>query len=111
MSASPTPDLRARVLEAARRERVRTRAQGLRARGLIVAIGFAAPLVLLLFLGGPTPQGRPVEYVWLLALAYAALAGAATWAGVARGHSMLGRPTAWRIVVVTLTPVALLFAA
>jgi hypothetical protein len=104
----PSPELRVRILEAARREPVRTRAQGLRARALVLGAGFAAPLVLSIVVGGPTSQGRPADYKWLLAAAFALFAGLATWAGVAQGRSMLGRPTPWRAAVAMLTPLVLL---
>ncbi len=102
------PDLRARVLEAARREPVRTRSKGLRERALIVALGFATPIALsLVVAGGPNTHGRPLGYEWLVGAAFTVLAGVATWAGVGQGRSMLGRPMSWRIGVATVTPVAL----
>jgi hypothetical protein len=113
VSQAPLPpaDLRARVLDAARREPVRPRASGVRGRVLAVAMGFALPVAIAACLGGPGTGGRPLGYVVLVAASWTALAGLATWAGVSRGRSMLGRPLAWRILVAALTPVVLLAAA
>jgi hypothetical protein len=109
VSASlPSPDLRARVIAAAGREPVRTRAAGARRRVAALALGFASVGAIAAALGGPATKGRPVAYVVTLAVAWLVVAAAATWVGVARGRSMLGRSAAWRFVVVALTPVALL---
>src|SRR5580704_8748532 len=53
-------------------------------------------------------QGRPVGYIVALFLAWLPIAAVATWAGVGRGRSMLGRPASWLLAVAVLTPVALL---
>jgi hypothetical protein len=111
MSPSPSSALRARVLEAARREPVRTRAQGLRATALTLAVGFGAP-VLLSWIGGcPNHTGRPLPYEALVTATFALVAGLATWAGVSRGRSMLGHPPLWRLLVAVVTPTALLALA
>jgi hypothetical protein len=106
----PPPDLRARVLAAAQREPTRTHAAGVRARALAVVIGFGCSLAAVALLG-PKLGGRPAGYVALVLAAWAAIAGLATWAGVARGRSMLGRPMPWRVVASTLTPAILLAVA
>jgi hypothetical protein len=109
---APSLELRARVLEAALREPVPSRSAGGRRRARAVAIGFAVPLVILAvsYFGGPRAHERPHGYIAALALAWLPVAALATWVGVGRGRSMLGRPAAWAVSVVALTPAALLAA-
>jgi hypothetical protein len=101
------PELRDRVLAAVQRDPVPARAVGARRRARSVAIGFGSLLASLAFLG-IRPLGRPHGYIAALVLAWVPIAAAATWAGVSRGRSMLGRPAGWLVGVVALTPVALL---
>lgn len=112
MSApSPTPalppELRERVLAAVAREPAPSRAVGARRRARALVIGFGSLLASLAYLG-VRPHGRPHGYVAALVLAWLPIAAVATWAGVGRGRSMLGRPAGWLVAVVALTPVALL---
>lgn len=109
MSSLPPPELRARILEALEREPVPPRAVGARRRTRVVVLGFAF-LVGALAIMGPTLHQRPPGYVAALVFAWLPIAALATWAGVAPGRSMLGRPVAWRVAVVALTPVALMAA-
>jgi hypothetical protein len=112
MSAPLHPaDLRARILEAAGREPVRSRAYGARRRVVVLAFGFAATIAVLLLLGCPYVGRRPLAYVAALAGAWALVAGWATWAALARGRSMLGRPAGERVAIALLTPAALLACA
>ena len=106
----PSPELRKRVLEAVQREPVPSRPAGGRRRARAVAFGFAVPLVILAasYFGGPRAHDRPLGYIAALALAWLPIAALATWAGVGQGRSMLGRPAAWAVSVVALTPLALL---
>ena len=109
MSPTPPPaELRARILAAAAAEPATPLAEGARRRTLALLLGFALPVALSVCLGGPHSGARPWSYVVLLALAWLAVGIAATWGGVARGQSMLGRPAAMRLAVATLTPAALL---
>jgi hypothetical protein len=109
VSETPPPtNLRARVLAMASAEPVSSRAGGARRRTLAVAGGFAVPVVLSLCLGGPSTGGRPVAYVATLAMAWLTLGLAATWGGVSRGRSMLGRSASTRFAIAVLTPAALL---
>jgi hypothetical protein len=104
----PLPaELRARVLEAVACEPVPTRAVGRlrQIRTLVLGFGF---LLGLLALAGPRNAGRPPGYVVAMLLAWLPVASLATWAGVARGRSMLGRSAMIRAAVVVLTPLALL---
>ena len=105
----PSPELRARVLDAVHREAVRSRPAGLRRRARAVAFGFTVPLAILAlsYFRGPPAHERPHGYIAALALAWVPIAAVATWAGVGQGGSMLGRPRR-ALWVATLTPVALL---
>lgn len=113
MSAPPLPplppELRARVIEAARREAIPTRTVGTRRRTRALAMGFGSLLAMLAILG-PRPMGRPDGYIVAVVLAWLPIAAAATWAGVAQGRSMLGRPAPWLVAVVVLTPVVMMAA-
>jgi hypothetical protein len=113
MSAPPMPplppELRDRVLAAVERDPAPPRAIGVRRRARSVAIGFGSLLASLALLG-VRPLGRPHGYIAAVFLAWLPIAAAATWAGVSRGRSMLGRPAGWLLGVVALTPVALLAA-
>ena len=112
MSATPPPaDLRARILAAASAEPVASRAAGARGRVVALVAGFTVPLAISLYLGWPHTGGRPVAYVAALSVAWLVVGLGATWGGVARGRSMLGRSAAVRLVVAVLTPAALLATA
>lgn len=110
-SATPPPDLRARVLAAAASEPVPARSAGLPRQAAIVALGFAASIGLLLAIGGPGARSRSSAYYLMLAALWLGVTGLALWAGVARGRSMLGRPPWARAAVATSTPLALLATA
>lgn len=104
-------DVRARVMAAVEGEPVVTRAIGARRRvvlAIVAGVIFAAASF-----GAVRPGlgGRPPGYVGSLTLAWLLIGVAATWAGVTRGRSMLGRPVAWRVAVAVATPVALLAAS
>jgi hypothetical protein len=103
----PPPALRARVLAAVRAEPVPPRAIAARKRALLVvgAILFAASLSIAI--GRPGLRGRPFAYVASLALVWLVVSAGATWVGVLRGRSMLGRAAEWRSAAMALTPVAL----
>ena len=110
-SPLPPPDLRARVLAAAQAEPMPPRAAGVRRGAVIVAAGLAASVAILYRIGGPGSRGRPSEYFVALAVLWLLVGIAATWGGVVRGRSMLGRSVASRTLVATLTPAALLITA
>jgi hypothetical protein len=109
----PTAELRAQVLTAARREPVAARREGARRRAGVVLRGFGVAAAIAIAAGihgceERTP--RPLGCILSLELLWLSLAVAATWAGVNRGRSMLGRPRTWRVAVATLTPAAMLAA-
>jgi hypothetical protein len=110
-SLGPSAELRARVLAAASAEPVPTRSAGLARRVAVVAVGMALSVLVLVYIGGPKPDGRPMGYYLVMAALCTVVVLAATWGGVARGRSMLGRPTSMRVVVSALTPAALVVTA
>jgi hypothetical protein len=77
---------------------------------LVLAIGFAFSVGISAYLGGPGAT-LPPGYTALLAASWLLVGLVATWEGVARGRSMLGRPAIVRVLVAVLTPVALLATA
>jgi len=108
----PPAALRERVLAAARRESEPDHQGGrnrvaVLLRGFVVAgaIAFAAGIH-----GTEAKTPRPLGCTLSLELLWLSLAVVATWAGVDRGRSMLGRPRVWRIIVAAVTPAALLAA-
>jgi hypothetical protein len=107
----PPPELRARILAATRSDPAPPRTVGLRRNAFIVAGALVLPVIISTWAHGPDVAGRPCAYVVTLAAAWLFVSALATWGGVLRGSSMLGRPASWRVVVATLTPAALLAAA
>ncbi len=105
---APPPDLRARVLAAARAEPVASRTTGLLRSALVVVAGLAVSIAVLYGIGGPGARGRSSAYFLALAALWLGVGLVASWGGVARGRSMLGRPASVRVLVATLTPAALL---
>jgi hypothetical protein len=107
----PPPELRARVLARASAEPVAPRPAGAWRRTLLVVLAVGVSYGILASIGGPGSYGRPQAYTLVLAALWGLVGGLGAWAGVARGHSMLGRPASWRVLVVLLTPVALFATA
>jgi hypothetical protein len=107
---TPPADLRARVLDAVSREPAVSSDVGVRRRALVIARGVcvAGAVGIAAAIHGPEARGRPLEFVAVLETLWLALAVLATWAVVARGSSMLGRPGSWKLAIATLTPLALL---
>jgi hypothetical protein len=108
---TPPPDLRARVLSAARAEPVAPRPAGAWRRTLTACAGVSVAFAILVSIGGPGAYGRPAAYTLVLASLWALVGAAGAWAAVARGPSMLGRPASWRVLVLILTPLALVLTA
>jgi hypothetical protein len=104
----PSPELRERVLAAVRTRQASPLAGGARRHALAVVLAVLCASGVSLAIGLPGLRGRPLAYVASLAVAWMLVGVAATWAGVSRGRSMLGRTAGWRIAAATLTPVALL---
>jgi hypothetical protein len=110
-SGSPSDDLRVRVMAVVRAKPAATRAVGARRRAWLLTIAAALWAGVSVAIGRPGLRGRPLAYVAGLAIASLLIAAAATWAGVARGRSMLGRTSAWRMAAAMLTPAMLLAAS
>jgi hypothetical protein len=104
---SPSDAVRIRIMAAVRAEPVAPRAVGMRHRAWLLAVALAFSVVVSFAIGRPGLRGRPLAYVAGLAVAWALVAAAATWAGVVRGRSMLGPSLVWRTAVAVLTPIAL----
>jgi hypothetical protein len=110
-SRSPSDDLRARVMAAVRARPVAVAAVGARRRAWLVTAAFVFSAGVSVAIGRPGLRGRPLAYVLALTCAAVLIAGAATWAGVARGRSMLGRTVGWKMAAATLTPILLFVAS
>jgi hypothetical protein len=109
----PPVELRARVLDAIRRESAPPRQESRRADFWLVARGFAvasAICIVAAMRGSQAKTPRPPGCILSLELLWLSLAVAATWAGVNRGKSLLGRPRAWRLGVALLAPAAMVAA-
>jgi hypothetical protein len=105
-----SPELRSRILDAVRDQPVPARAEGTRRTAATLALGFVAMGAILLAISTPDLRGRPLAYVDLLVLVWTPVTLAATWAGVGRGGSMLGRSPRWLLATAVLTPVVLLLS-
>jgi hypothetical protein len=109
----PPAELRARVLEAVRREPVPARSESRRADFKVLARGFAvasAICVAAAIRGSEARTPRPPGCILSLELLWLSLAVAATWVAVNRGKSLLGRPRSWRLGVAVLAPAAMVAA-
>lgn len=113
-TSQPPAELRARVLDAARREPAPVRGVGGQSQPrVVVARGFAIASAIAIAAGihgseAKTP--RPLGCILSLEVLWLTLAVAVTWLGVNRGTSMLGRPRRLRFAVAALTPAAMLAA-
>jgi hypothetical protein len=101
-------ELRARVLGSVLAEPVAPRAEGTRQVVRTLVLGFVALAAIMLAISMPDLRGRPLSYVAVLVLVWTPIAVFATWAGVGRGRSMLGRSPRWLVATAVLTPLVLL---
>ncbi len=106
-AAGPSPDVRARVLAAVRLAPAPPRRASAIEPWIAYACGFAI-LGAVWYRLGVHPGVRPRAYIAALDAAWLLVAAAATFWGVARGGSMLGRSAGWKAAVAALTPVAML---
>ena len=100
--------LRAQVLARSASEPSPTRAQLSRQHFIVLGLVVLAPLLVFVVCGGIRVGPRPAPVVLQTALGSAVLATAAAMLGFGRGRSMLGRPRAWLLTQVSLTPLLLL---
>jgi len=100
--------LRAQVMELTAREPSPTRAQLSRQHRFVLCIVMLVPLLVFMAWGGIRVGPRPDRLVLQTALGSTVLAIGVAIVGIGRGRSMLGRPRAWLLSQVLLTPVLLL---
>ena len=100
--------LRAQVIERARQEPAPTRAQVVARHAVLVSAVTLVPLLVFVAIGGVRTGPRPPALVLETTLGSGLLALVVAGAGLGRGRSMLGRPRAWLLSVVLLTPLLLL---
>ena len=109
MTELPPPDLRARILEEARRAPSPT-IEARRNRAVVAAVlGACVPLFLSYRIG--LPASRPANVLLAVAFGGGCAAFVATWLAATRGKSMLGRPRGVLAAVALLAPLALLGSA
>ncbi|HYQ31157.1 MAG TPA: NrsF family protein [Polyangiaceae bacterium] len=107
-TGSADAQLRARVIALSAREASPTRAQLSLRHRIVLGIVMLVPLLMFIAWGGIRIGPRPERLVLQTALGSAVLAAGFAIVGIGRGRSMLGRPRAWLLTQVLLTP-ALLF--
>src|SRR4051794_36769685 len=100
-------DLKASILEMARREPSATRRTASRQTALILAAALLVDAGLFIFFGGVHRGLRPTYLVLATQGGAALVALLAVWGAFGRGRSMLGRPRRWLLAVAIATPVAL----
>lgn len=111
MTRTSSDDLRARVLAMAKQEPAPTRTDVRKNTAWTIAISFAGLAVLFFALGGFHVGRRPDGLVAVTAIGWGVVAALATFIGLGRGRSMLGRPRVWLVLLAALTPIALFASA
>ena len=109
VAACSSAELRARVLEQARREPAPTRVELTAQNGVVMGAAMLIPLLVFFLAGGVRSAPRPNRLVLETAVGSALLAVGFAAVGLGRGRSMLGRARARLLTVVLGAPV-LLFA-
>ena len=104
----PRPELRAKVLELARRAPVPLRAQVMKRSRALLTAGLLLPIALFVLFGGAEQGPRPRLLLLLTFAGTFALAALSLWAALSRGGRTLGRARAWLVVVALLPPLLLL---
>jgi hypothetical protein len=104
------PDLKTRVLDAARATRSPTRGDSRLGAWLVLPSScLVAAVLFFAFDGVHHGQGRPTWFYAASLLGWTAVAALSMWAALSRGRSAVGRPAAWLITVGVGAP-AILFA-
>ena len=101
-------ELRARILEAARREPSPTRSQATTRIALIIAVALVVDVALFFLFGGAHRGERPLPFLVGTLAGSLAVALAAAWGAFARGRSMLGRSPRWLVAIAIGTPILLM---
>jgi hypothetical protein len=99
--------LKARILEAAKKESSPTRRAVTLDTSLVLVTAAAAAVNVFLAAGGANLGPRPTALVVSTVVGRATIALASTWAALARGGSMLGRSLAWLVTTTAVTPLAI----
>lgn len=105
---NPSAELRARVLDAVRRDRVPGRAEVRARNAKLFASAIVVPLVLFLVSGGVRSSSRPALLVLSTSVGSAVVAVTALMVVFRRGRSMLGRPAPLLLGLAVVIPVVLL---
>jgi hypothetical protein len=104
---SPSPDLKARILEAVKAEKSPTRGEALKQVAVVVGVAVVMAAVLFYALGGMHVAPRPIAFVCGTAIGWSVVAAIAARLAFGRGGSMLGRRR-WRLIAVALiTPIVI----
>lgn len=104
---NPSADLRARVLEAASRERSPTRRETQVRNAALFVSGVAIPIAVFVTYGGIRPTGRPETLIVETASGAAVIALTVAIIALGRGRSMLGRAGIWLLGLALVTPIVL----
>jgi hypothetical protein len=107
-TATPPPELRARVVSYAKSSPSPPRAAVQRANAATLAVGFAALVAIFVALGGADLTTRPPAFLALTLVGWISIALLATWGGFGRGRSMLGRGANVLVTVALVTGPGLL---
>lgn len=105
-----TPDIKARVLDAARATPSATRTSSLAFSWLVLPSSVIVAVALFFaFDGVRHGQGRPIWFYLASSIGWAAVASLSMWGALVRGTSAIGRPRTWLLSIAIGTP-AVLFA-
>jgi len=104
----PTPDLKRRILEAARAEATPTRREVRSRAWLVLGISTVIALAIFMHFGGIRQYGRPTALVVGTCLGWSVAATMAAWISMARGQSKLPRTTRTLIAMMIAIPPVLL---
>jgi hypothetical protein len=99
--------LKARILEAAKKQEAPTRRAVTFDTTLLLLTAGAAAVNVFLAAGGSDLGSRPAALVVSTVLGRGTIALASTWAALGRGGSMLGRSLAWLVTTSIVTPLAI----
>jgi hypothetical protein len=103
-----SPDVRQRILEAARSQPAPTRRQVRLRHFAYAGLAVAGTLAAFFAVGGPRPGPRPLTLVVATAMGAFAVAAVALYAVLGRSRGMLGRARAWLLGIALLAPAGFL---